>query len=169
MYSPIPPSRTDGRHALSQSAPLVNRHSPQSALRTDHAMPSRTATRQLHAIRPVQPTADKLRAASLIASPAPVPSDPFRPRFGLINQPALHTRYSGITDIPNDPSPIIGHSNPPLWHPSSANVGATPSRPSLISIADKSHNPKENSPRLSASASNQIFPHPRQPRSTKRP
>lgn len=142
-------SRANGPQLRSQSAPLGNRRSPQSALRTVHAMFSRIATRQFRPIRAVQPTGDKPSGVSgLIASPAPV----------LARRSS--TRGSGLPVAPNHHNPISGHHNPPLWHPSSADARTIAGRPTLISIASNSHNTKKDPLHPSASASNPSLPQP---------
>jgi hypothetical protein len=147
MYSLITTSRANGPQARSQPAPLGNRRSPQ---RTVHAKPSPISTRHLFQLS---------GATGLIASPAPLP--PCRFSSSLTNRPALPTRHPPSPGIPNDPSPIFGHSTPPLRHPSTANIRTTHSRPSSISIDRRPHSIKKISQRLSVSASKKSSPsHP---------
>jgi hypothetical protein len=89
-------------------------------------------------------------------------------RLTLIIRPTIPNRPSGIPGIPNDPSPIFGHSAKPARRSFPANTRQTPSPTASGSIQFLPHNPhniKENSPRLSVSASKSSSPgHPLHPR-----
>jgi hypothetical protein len=77
------------------------------------------------------------------------------------NQRDLPNPTSNIPGIPNCRSPIFGHSNRPTWRSISADIGQTPIRISIDSVAPihhKQNNIKTKSLRLSVSASKSPSP-----------